>query len=190
MSTISRLLASVLVVLFLSGCANRYVVSQEELQNTLDQRLPLTGQLAAPAAGGTVSADSVQIDVGRSLPGKVAITARGQVALPTALGQLRDDYHCTLSGALRFEPEDGGIYLAEVAVDSLEFTGLSRLLPPQWYEAATREAARLIVTQLTAGPIYTVEDRSFSEKWFRQHGSAIEVEEGRLVFRLDRQSGP
>lgn len=173
----------------MSGCASRYVVSQEELQNTIDQRLPITGDLPTSAAKGTVTADTVQIDVGRTLPGKVAIAASGQVAIPTALGQLRDDYHCSLSGSLRFEPEDGGIYLSEVTVASLEFKGLARLLPPQWYEAATQEAKRLILSQLTAGPIYTVTDRSISEKWFRQHGSAIVVEEGRLVFRLDRQSG-
>ncbi len=108
--------------------------------------------------------------------------------MPTALGQLRDEYHCALSGKIRFDPKDRGIYLSDVEITKLDLQRLSQLLPPQWYEAATQEARRLLASQLTSGPIYTVQNKTLSEAWFQRHGSAINVEEGRIVFLLDRKS--
>lgn len=188
MHTLSRLFCLALAGTLLAGCANRYAVSQEELQRSIDQRLPMRGGLASPVVKGEVVAEAVKLDVGRTYPGRIALAATGFVSMPTALGQLRDDYQCALYGKIRFDPQNLGIYLSDVSITQLDLKRLSQLLPPQWYEAATQEARRLLVTQLAASPIYTVQDTSFGEARFQRHGSAITVEEGRIVFLFDHSS--
>jgi Protein of unknown function (DUF1439) len=189
MRTLSRPLLIALLSLLFSGCATQYTVTQEELQHSIDQRLPVKSALAFSGADGELVAKTVQLDVGRAYPGRVALTATGSVSLPTPLGELQDDYSCAFSGKIRFNPQDRGIYLSDVAVSSLEFKGLSQVLPPDWYASATGEAKRMLVSQLTAGPLYTVQDKTIAESWFRKHGSAINVEQGRLVFLLGGNPG-
>lgn len=184
MRTLSVPVLVALVSLLVTGCATQYTVTQEELQHNIDQRLPVKSALDFSGASGELLAKTVQLDVGRAYPGRVALTATGSVSIPTPLGELQDDYSCAFSGRLRFNPQDRGLYLSDVAVSSLEFKGLSQVLPPDWYASATQQARQLLVTQLTAGPLYTLQDRTFAESWFRKHGSAIDVEQGRLVFEL------
>jgi hypothetical protein len=188
MRTLARPCLIALLSLLFSGCATQYTVSQEELQHSIDQRLPVKSELAFSGATGELLAKTARLDVGRAAPGRVAITTTGSVSVPTPLGPLQDDYTCAFSGKIRFNPQDRGIYLSDVAVSSLEFKGLSQMLPPDWYAATTEEAKRMLVSQLTAGPLYTVQDKTFAESWFRKHGSAINVEQGRLVFVLNGNS--
>ncbi len=189
MRTLARPCLIALLSLLFSGCATQYTITQEELQRSIDQRLPVKSEMAFSGAQGQLLAQSVQLDVGRAYPGKVALTATGSVSVPTPLGPLQDDYTCAFSGKIRFNPQDRGIYLSDVTVSSLEFKGLSQLLPHDWYAATTEEAKRMLVSQLTAGPLYTVQDKTFVESWFRKHGSAINVEQGRLVFVLNGNAG-
>lgn len=187
MRTLPLLIA--VVSLLATGCATQYTVTQEELQHNIDQRLPVKSALEFSGASGELLAKTVQLDVGRAYPGRVALAATGSVSIPTPLGQLQDDYSCAFSGRLRFNPQDRGVYLSDVAVSSLEFKGLSQVLPPDWYASATQQARQLLVAQLTAGPLYTLQDKTFAESWFRRHGSAINVEQGRLVFQLGGTPG-
>ena len=189
MCTLFRFAALALVSQLFAGCATQYTVTQEDLQHSIDQRLPVKSALALGGANGELVAKAVQLDVGRAYPGRVALTATGSVSLPTPLGDIQDDYSCAFSGKIRFNPQDRGIYLADVAISSLEFKGLSQILPPDWYASTTGEARRLLLAQLTAGPLYIVQDKGLAEAWFRKHGSAIDVEQGRLVFLLGGNAG-
>ncbi len=185
MRTLSTPVFVAVISLLFSGCATQYTVTQEELQRSIDQRLPVKSEIAFSGANGELLAKTVHLDVGHAYPGRVALTATGSVSIPTPLGPMQDEYSCAFSGKIRFNPQDRGIYLAEVTISSLDFKGLSQLLPPDLYQSATEEARRLLVTQLTSGPLYTVQDKTVAEAWFRKHGSAINVEDGRLVFLLD-----
>lgn len=190
MRALSRLSFIVLVSLLFGGCATQYTVSQEELQRSIDQRLPVKSELALSGANGELLARTARLDIGRAYPGRVALTVTGSVSIPTGLFELDDQYNCAFSGKIRFNPQDRGIYLTDVQITDLEFKTLSQLLPPQWYQATTAQARQLLLTQLTTGPIYTVQDKTFAESWFRKHGSAINVEQGRLVFVLKGGSAP
>jgi hypothetical protein len=188
MRALSRPLFIALASLLFGGCATQYTVTQEELQRSIDQRLPVKSAMSFSGANGELLAKTVELDVGHTYPGRGALTATGSISVPTPLGDLQDDYSCAFSGKIRFNPQDQGIYLSDVAVSSLEFKGLSQLLPPDLYNSATSEARQMLITQLTAGPIYTVQDKSIAEGWFRKHGSAINVERGQLVFVLKRDA--
>ncbi len=190
MRTLSRLSFIVLVSLLFGGCATQYTVTQEELQRSIDQRLPVKSELAVSGANGEMLARTARLDIGRAYPGRVALTVTGSVSIPTGLFELDDQYNCAFSGKIRFNPQDRGIYLTDVKITDLEFKTLSQILPPQWYRSTTAQARQLLLTQLTTGPIYTVQDKTFAESWFRKHGSAINVERGRLVFVLQRKSAP
>lgn len=175
-----------LVSLLFGGCATQYTVTQEDLQRSINQRLPVKSELALSGANGELLAKTVQLDIGRAYPGRVALTTTGSVSLPTPFGELDDQYDCAFSGKIRFDPQDRGIYLTDVQISDLTFKTLSQVLPPQWYQAATTQARQELMKQLTSGPIYTVQDKSLAESWFRDHGSAIKVEQGKLVFVLKR----
>ncbi|HKB59080.1 MAG TPA: DUF1439 domain-containing protein [Gallionellaceae bacterium] len=190
MRTLSRISFIVLVSLLFGGCATQYTVTQEELQRSIDQRLPVKSELTLSGANGELLAKTAQLDIGRAYPGRVALTVTGSISVPTGLFELDDQYDCAFSGKIRFNPQDRGIYLTDIKISSLEFKTLSQILPPQWYRATTAQARQLLLTQLTTGPIYTVQDKTFAESWFRKHGSAINVEQGRLVFVLQRKSAP
>lgn len=133
--------------------------------------------------------ESVAVDIGQRQPEKVSVDAFGELTIKTRLGRVSDRYRCTLAGRIHYEPEDADIYLSDVTVSELELARLSRLLPPEWYSAATREARALLVSRLTDGPVYTVQNRSVREAYFRYKGRAILVEPGKLVFDLSGKDG-
>lgn len=168
----ARLLA-VIAVLLLAGCANTIRVSQQEIQQQIDSRLPLGTPAGSPI---TLSLQSLQCDLltaDESLGNNnVALQAEVRFAL---LGFLQLNSRAGLQGRLVYNPERAAFFIEQPQLTSLDLDQV----PPQQQQKLKTNLQQIISTVLATMPVYTLQDERA-----RNHIDRVEVQDNVMLVHL------
>jgi len=154
------------------GITFRHSYTRDDLRARLAKRFPIERQKSVFVVRLT--------DPDVTFPGgdRVGISVNVEVA---ALGTLVSRGRATLDGVPSYQAEDGGIYVRDPVVSSLEIQGAGAARAEGVRQAASTAIARVFAER----PLYTLDPaRSPKEARARQHLRRIWIEGDRLVIEF------
>lgn len=175
-----RLLALLGVLLF-AGCANTITVTQQEIQQQIDSRLPvgtppgtpvtlslrrLQCELLAPAPLANGAADDAVDGNNVALQAQVHFSLLGLIQMNSTAG---------LQGRLVYSAERGAFYIEQPQLTMLDLGGVA----PQQQQLIKANLQQLLASVLAVTPVYTLEDSRA-----RDHIDRVEVKDRVMRIHL------
>jgi len=174
---------AVVAALLLAGCSNTIRVSQQEIQQQIDARLPLGTPAGSPIA---LNLQSLQCDllaanepVGNNSVNNNALN-NNNVALQaqvhfSLLGLLQFDSQAGLQGRLVYNPDRAAFFIEQPQLTSLDLGQL----PVQDKQKLQANLQQLISSMLAVTPVYTLRDNRAKD-----HIDRVEIQDNVMLVHL------
>lgn len=169
----------------LNGCSNGYSISQAELQQKIDDNLPVSQSVDLFLFTPQINLDSLALDLGRVEANKVNLA--GGVSFTGIPGVAPVAAKMSISGRPEFIADEGNIYLREINVRSLQLQGESPTGTPLdlWLANSALDVLSQMATQYFAQyPIYSLEQGSLTQQALQRFGRDVTVGDGELTLSL------
>jgi hypothetical protein len=169
-------------MLLVTGCANTITVTQQEIQQQIDSRLPVGTPPGMPIAA---SLNSLQCDLlgpgeaaasnlvnGGGSGNNVALQAQVHFSL---LGLIQMNSTAGLQGRLAYNADRGAFYIQQPTLTTFDLGGVA----PQQQQQIKASLQQLLTSVLAVTPVYTLQDSRA-----RQHISQVEVQDRVMLVHL------
>ncbi|MDH2376373.1 lipoprotein [Providencia rettgeri] len=169
----------------LSGCSqlSEFSISESQINDYLankvkyDHKVGITG-----FADADIQLANLKSEIGRSEPGKVALTGDATVKLDSLIGKAQAQINLTLTARPYFDAKTGSIYLKELNISSYKVTpenmdtAMSAVIP---YLNSSLE------TFFETQPVYVLNpDNGAAEATAKKLAKGLEIKPGKLVIPL------
>lgn len=165
--------AALLAVLLATGCANTLHVTQQEIQQQIDSRLPAG---TAPGMPVTLSLRSLQCDLlaPHESVNSNNVALQAQVHF-SVLGLIQMDSTAALQGRLVYSADRGAFYIEQPQLTALDLAGVA----PRQQQQLKANLQQLLSSVLAVTPVYTLQDARA-----KNHIDRIEVQDSVMLVHL------
>jgi len=174
------IMAVVAALLLLAGCSNTLRVSQQEIQQQIDARLPLGTPAGSPIS---LNLQSLQCELlaanesaGNNSVNHNNVALQAQVHF-SLLGLLQFDSQAGLQGRLVYSPDRAAFFIEQPQLTSLDLGQLP--VPEQDKQKLQANLQQLISSMLAVTPVYTLRDNRAKD-----HIDRVEVQDNVMLVHL------
>ena len=171
--------AGALAFWFYRGEAFRIVITQEQLQEQMNQHFPFSETYLAlfeiKYENPVVKIDAEKDRVAVGLDAVTAFKLAGGSYKGTAL----------VSGGLKYVPDSASFFLTDAKIETLEITDV----PEKYSEQVTKYGSEILAAYLTKKPVYTITDENVQMTAAKMLLKDVRAETGALVVELGLPGG-
>lgn len=179
---LSRILASLLPVMLLSGCVS-YSVTEQEMTNYLNDNLQLNQSVGIEnVMYAKVAVDELQVKIGRADADRVAVFANTKAQLQMLSEQNIDlDLDIEFSAIPEYEQESGEIYLKSLRLERIDEEG--QILTPE-IKRLIQPAVAMIGMAVSEYPVYKLDSTTVKQALLKSSNPKVVVKDNKLVIEF------
>ncbi|MBL8824803.1 MAG: DUF1439 domain-containing protein [Planctomycetia bacterium] len=169
------LLATVAILLFLIwGKRFDIVVTEQEVQETVVERFPMTKSILQVAAV-TFESPVIHLDEKANL---IHASLDCKITIKGVPFDMRGTTQIT--GQMEYRPDQGAFYLQELQIKKIDLRGV----PAQW-EVKARDAMAMVAREvMRAFPVYRLKEANLKERAARLVLKKVRVEQGQMILTM------
>ncbi|WP_417763291.1 DUF1439 domain-containing protein [Shewanella sp.] len=163
---------------WLGGCASQYSVSEQQVQQYLNDKVVKHFQLDSGEMRIESGVKSLEVSLGEQ-PERISVKATAALIIKTPLFPLSATMVAKFNAKPRYQPSNHGLYLDDMQVEDVQLTPekLQTLISP-----VAREFANQAKVLLQNQPIYVLDSNQATEAKIASMTKSIKVEPGQLIL--------